>query len=697
MTLKHLLAPSLLALTLSLAACSNAGTDTGTEAATQEVTKVAAVAAKPVLGAYGIATENMDLSVKPGDNFFKYVNGTWLKNTEIPADKSTYGGFSILADLSEERVKKIIEKASAMDAAAGSEEQKIGDMYAAFMDVDAIEAAGLAPIQGDLATIAAAKTHDDIAKLMADPALGVRSLVSPFVSIDLKDVSNYIVYLTQSGLGMPNRDYYLEEGEKSDEIRKAYVRYLVAMLDAAGVENTLGSARKIMAFETAVAKVHWTPTQRRDRSKTYNKRSLDDLKTAAAGIPWDTMLETASLDGQTSFVVRETDAIEGTAKIFAKTNVETLKNYLTVSYLSSKSAYLPKAIDDANFKFYGKTLRGTEVQRDRWKRGVGQIDGMMGEMVGKVYVKEHFPPAAKTEMDALIENLRAAFKDGIDNLEWMDSKTKAEAQDKLAKFNPKIGYPDKWTDYSELKVDRNDLIGTIKSASVWGWKDNISKLGGPIDRDEWGMNPQTVNAYYRPDLNEIVFPAAILQAPFFDPAADPAVNYGGIGAVIGHEMGHGFDDQGRKTDGNGEQRDWWTEEDGKAFEARSGALVAQFNEFEPLPGEFVNGEFTLGENIGDLTGLAMGYAAYKKSLKGKEAPVIDGMTGDQRFFLSYGQIWQRKFRDEALRNRLKSDPHSPGEYRANGIVRNFDAWYEAFDVQPGDALYLPPEKRVKIW
>jgi putative endopeptidase len=321
----------------------------------------------------------------------------------------------------------------------------------------------------------------------------------------------------------------------------------------------------------------------------------------------------------------------------------------------------------------------------------------MGEMVGKVYVEKHFPQKSKDEMDKLIENLRAAFKDGIDNLEWMDDKTKVEAQDKLAKFNPKIGYPDEWTDYTDLSVDRSDLIGTVKSAYKWSWNNEIKKLGGPIDRNEWGMNPQTVNAYYRPDLNEIVFPAGILQAPFFDAAADPAVNYGGIGAVIGHEMGHGFDDQGRKTDGDGQQRDWWTEKDGEAFEARSMALVSQYNSFEPLPGEFINGQFTLGENIGDLTGLTMGYSAYKKSLNGEEAPIIDGMTGDQRFFLSYGQIWQRKFRDEALRNRLKSDPHSPGEYRANGIVRNFDKWYEAFNVQPGDALYLAPEERVKIW
>jgi len=693
MNLKYLMVPSILALTVSLAACNNASTDAGPK----EVTKVAAIAAKPVLGTIGIATENMDKTVKPGDNFFKYMNGTWLKNTEIPADKSNYGGFSILADLSDERVKAIIEASADKDAADGSEEQKIGDFYASFMDTDAINAAGITPIKADLAKISAVSSHEDIAQLMGDPTMGIRAPVGGWVDVDVKDIENYIFYMTQSGLGMPNRDYYLDEGEKSDGLRAAYVDYLTTMLSAAGDTDAAAHAAKIMAFETKMATSHWTPTKRRDRSLTYNKMDLEQLKTYASGFPWDAMLKASGLEDQSTFVIRENDAIQALAKTFSETDVATLKAYMMAHYVGGMAAYLPSEIDDARFAFYGKALRGTQVQRDRWKRGVGQIDNTMGEMVGKVYVEKHFPPIAKTEMDKLVENLRSAFKDGIDNLEWMDEKTKMEAQDKLAKFNPKIGYPDEWTDYSALKVDRNDLIGTIKSANQWQWDDMVSKLGGPIDRGEWGMNPQTVNAYYRPSLNEIVFPAAILQAPFFDPAADPAVNYGGIGAVIGHEMGHGFDDQGRKTDGNGEQRDWWTEEDGKAFETRSKALVEQYNAFEPLPGEHVNGELTLGENIGDLTGLTMGYAAYKKSLNGKEAPVIDGMTGDQRFFLSYAQIWQRKFRDEALLTRIKTDPHSPGEYRANGIVRNFDAWYEAFDVQPGDALYLPPEKRVKIW
>ncbi|MEP1231645.1 MAG: M13-type metalloendopeptidase [Litorimonas sp.] len=698
MNLKHLLGASVIAIGLGLTACGGGGAETAVNDVRTAASNVkAAVSAKPKLGSFGVDLTGVDNAVRPGDNFFKYVNGTWIKNTEIPSDRSTYGGFGILRDISEDRVKEIIEATAAKNAAKGTDEQKIGDLYAAFMDEEAIEAAGMTSVQADIDKIRAVKTHNDVAVLMAEPALGIRSPIAPFIGIDSKDIENYIVFLTQSGLGMPNRDYYLDEGEKADAQRAAYMVFLTAMLDAAGVEKSNQRAEAIMAFETEIAKVHWTPTQRRDRDKTYNKRTLEQIKASADGFPWDTMFKTASLDGQTTFIVRETDAIDGTAAIFADADVEVLKDYMTVSYVSGKSAYLPKAVGDASFEFYGKTLRGTPAQRERWKRAVGQIDGTMGEIVGKVYVKEHFPESSKAQMLDLIENLRAAFKVGIENLEWMGEETKEQAQYKLAKFNPKIGYPDVWTDYSELQVDRDDLIGTIKSASVWGWQDQLSKLGGPIDRDEWGMNPQTVNAYYRPDLNEIVFPAAILQAPFFDPAADDAVNYGGIGAVIGHEMGHGFDDQGRKTDGNGEQRDWWTKQDGEAFKTRADALVAQYDAFEPIDGLNVNGRLTLGENIGDLTGITMAYNAYKASLGGKEAPIIDGFTGDQRFFMSYAQIWQIKMREEALRNRIKTDPHSPGEYRSNGIVRNFDAWYEAFNIQPGDALYLEPEKRVKIW
>lgn len=692
MTMKSILSASCLALTISLAACQPAA-DKGTNTAPS--TQAADKTAK--LGSFGVALENIDTSVKPGDNFFKYVNGDWLKNTEIPADKSSYGSFTTLRDLSNDRVKGIIEAAAAKNAPAGSEEQKIGDFYAAFMDTDAIEAGGLTPVKADLKTIADVASREQAAALMGDPRMGIRAPIGGWVDVDVKDIENYIFYMGQSGLGMPNRNYYFDEGEKSEALRAAYVNYLETMLTLAGRDNAAKRAEAIMVFETAMAKSHWEPAKSRNRSLTYNKMTKAELKDYAKGFPWESMLGASGLDDQSTFIVRQNDAIQGVAKTFGETDLDVIRDYMSVSYLGSMAAYLPKDVDDARFAFYGKALRGTEVQQDRWKRAVNQIDGTMGEMVGKVYVTEYFPPESKRQMDALIENLRAAFKDGIDNLEWMGEETKVQAQDKLAKFNPKIGYPDEWTDYGSLKVDRSDLIGTVKSANAWQWDDMLSKLGGPIDRGEWGMNPQTVNAYYRASLNEIVFPAAILQAPFFDPNADPAVNYGGIGAVIGHEMGHGFDDQGRKTDGNGEQRDWWTDEDGKAYESRAGRLADQYSGFEPLPGENLNGKLTLGENIGDLTGITMAYKAYRRSLGGTEAPVIDGMTGDQRFFLAYGQIWQRKFREEALRTQIKNGPHSPGEYRANGIVRNFDAWYEAFDVQPGDALYLPPEKRVRIW
>ncbi len=696
MPLKKLIVPSLLAIGMatSLTAC---GEKTKTQ--TKATTKTAQIqkAGKPVLGDFGIALDNMDKTVKPGDNFFKYVNGTWLKNTEIPADKSAYGAFGALADQSEARVKSIIEDLSKQKNKPGSVEQKIGDLFSAYMDTKTIEQKGLAPLKEDLAVIDGVKNHSDIASLMGDPVLGLESPFGTYIWTDAKDPTQYILYVYQSGLGMPNRDYYIEKDEKSVETRKAYLSYLTKMLEAAGRENASAKAKAILAFETELAKVQWPPEKARNRDLTYHKKTLAELEKFAPGIDWNAAFSKAGIADKGPYVLNEDTAIQSMAKIFANTPVATLKDYMAAHYVGSLSSYLPKDIDQASFDFYGKTLRGTEQQRDRWKRGVSVVNANLGEAVGKVWVKRYFPPEAKQQMDILVQNLRGAFKDKIANLDWMSAETKVEAQDKLKKFYPKIGYPKKWKDYSTMQVNKEDLIGTIKSARLWQWKDELKKLGGPIDKEEWGMMPQTVNAYYNPGFNEIVFPAAILQPPFFDPNADPAVNYGGIGAVIGHEMGHGFDDQGAKSDGDGKKRNWWTEADKKAFEAKTKALVNQYNQFEALPGLHVNGERTLGENIGDLTGLTMAYTAYKKSLNGKEAPVIDGLTGDQRFFLSYGQVWQRKFRDEALRTRIKTDPHSPGEFRANGIVRNFDAWYDAFDVKPGDKLYLPPEKRVRIW
>ena len=692
MTLKTAMGASFAVLALSLAACNNAA-DTKTDGA---VKTVEATPKKAVLGTFGIATENMDTSVQPGENFYEYVNGGWLKNTEIPADRSRYGAFSVLADQAEKRVRGIIESA-ATNENPSADEKRIGDFYNAYLNTDRIEEMGLTPIQGDLDRIRAANTKDDVLKLMADTGLGLAAPVSPYVYIDAKQNDEYIVYLTQSGLSLPNRDYYFDDSEKGQAILAGYKTLVQTMLTEASVDNAEARSEAIMAFETNLAEGHWPRVKQRDRDLTYNKMSVSDLAEMAPGIEWSDMLQVLGLGGQDTVIVREKSAVENAAKVFADTPVEVLKDYMTVSLLNSHSAYLPKRIDDATFEFYGKTLRGQEEQRPRWKRAVSSVNGTLGEVVGKVYVAEHFPPDSKAQMSELVENLRAAFKDGIDGLEWMADETKEQAQYKLKKFNPKIGYPDRWETYDGLNVDADDLIGTIQSARKWSWEDSIGQLGQPIDRDEWGMTPQTVNAYYNSILNEIVFPAAILDAPFFDPAADPAVNYGGIGAVIGHEMGHGFDDQGRKSDGDGIQRDWWTPEDAEAYKGRAKALADQYSAFEPLPGENLDGNLGLGENIGDLTGVTMAYDAYKRSLNGEEAPVIGGFTGDQRFFMAWAQVWAIKWREAALSAQIKNGPHSPGEFRANGIVRNFGPWYDAFDVQPGDAMYVPPEQRVKIW
>ncbi len=691
MSLKKLMGASLAVMALTLAGCNSGSSDTSTAA-----TKIAAADAKPILGTFGIATENMDTSVEPGDNFYEYVNGGWLQNIEIPSDRSRYGAFSILRDKSEKRVRGIIE-AAASNANPSADEKRIGDFYNAYLNTDRIESLGLDPIQDGLDRIKAARTHADILKLMADAKLGLASPVAPFVYIDFKQNDQYITYISQSGLSLPNRDYYFDESERGQEILSGYEKLAATMLTEAGLRGPRARAKGVLDFETRLAEGHWSRVEQRDREKIYNKMSLAELIELAPGVDWEMMLEEVGLGGQTTLVVREKSAIVNAAKVFADTPVKVLKDYLTVSLLNGHASLLPAKIDDAQFEFFGKTLREQEEQRPRWKRGVSAVNGTLGEVVGKVYVAEHFPPDSKAQMNDLIENLRSAFKDGIDGLEWMADETKKEAQYKLKKFNPKIGYPDKWETYAGLEVSRDDLVGTVQSARAWEWQDSISQLGQPINRDEWGMTPQTVNAYYNSALNEIVFPAAILDAPFFDPNADPAVNYGGIGAVIGHEMGHGFDDQGRKSDGDGVQRDWWTPEDAKAYEARAKALAEQYSEFEPLPGENLDGRLGLGENIGDLTGVTMAYDAYKRSLNGKEAPIIDGFTGDQRFFMAWAQVWAIKWKEAALSAQIKNGPHSPGEFRANGIVRNFQPWYDAFNVTPEHEMYLPPEERVKIW
>ncbi len=674
---------------IALAAC-------GEQAATTATTPAADVAAPagPELGTFGVALEDGNPSIKPGDDFFRYVNGTWIDTFQMPDEYSSYGSFTVLSERSEERVRGIIEEAAAK-APAGSEAQKVGDFFASFLDQKTIEINGLQPVAEDLATIAALSDHAAVAAQFGRADIISARPVSAFVSVDARRPDQYTAHLSQSGLGMPNRDYYLEE--KFADKRSKYRTYIATILSLAEYPDADAAAEAIFNLENEIARVHWELAKRRNRDLTYNLKTRAELAAFAPALDWDAMLKNAGLDAAEELIVREDDAVAKTADIFAATPVETWRAYLSFHLLHATADVLPSAFDEAKFAFFGTELRGAPKQRERWKRSVSAVDGAMGEAVGRIYVEKYFPESSKTQMQDLVANLKTAFGARLETLEWMSPETRAQALDKLAKFNTKIGYPDKWRDYSSLNVVRGDAYGNAKRAAAFAWEYNRSKLGSPVDRLEWGMNPQTVNAYYNSTLNEIVFPAAILQPPFFDPFADPAVNYGGIGAVIGHEIGHGFDDQGRKSDGDGVLRDWWTADDAAKFQERASRLGAQYAKFEPVPGFPINPALTMGENIGDLGGLAMAYHAYRLSLNGEEAPVIDGLTGDQRFFLAWAQVWKRIVREEQLKNQIATDSHSPAEYRVNGIVRNMDAWYAAFSVEPGDALYLPPEERVQIW
>jgi len=684
---------------LALAACGGEdGRQTGdpnAEGRTPGALAGAGETPAPELGDWGIEIANIDETVDPGDDFYRYVNGKWLDTFEIPEEFSSYGSFTVLFERSEARVREIIEDAAAGETAPGSVEQKIGDFFASFTDVDAIDAAGLDPAADDLARIDALRTHEDVARAMASPGLNAGSFFGGWVDIDSKQTDRYIMYLTQAGLGMPNRNYYVDE-QFADK-RPKYRAYIEQMLRLSGVDDAAARAQAIYDLEERMALAHWEPAKRRNRDLTYNLKTAEEIAAFAPGAPWGAMFEAAGVGGQEEFVLREDDAIQALAAIFAETPVETWRDYMRFHFLMENASVLPAAYDEATFAFFGTELRGTPKQRERWKRGVSAVNAALGEAVGEVYVARHFPPASKTQMEALVANLKAALDARLDTLPWMSEATKEQAHAKLSKFTTKIGYPDEWQDYDSLEVTRGDAYGNARRAREFSWRDEIAKLGGPIDRTEWFMTPQRVNAYYSPNRNEIVFPAAILQAPFFDPGADPAVNYGAIGAVIGHEIGHGFDDQGRKSDGDGVLRDWWTEEDAANFQKLADRLGAQYATYEPIEGFPLNPELSMGENIGDLGGLAMAYHAYKLSLNGKAAPVLDGFTGDQRFFMAWAQVWKRQVREEALKRQIATGPHSPARYRANGVVRNMDAWYEAFGVGEDDALYLPQEDRVQIW
>lgn len=655
----------------------------------------APAATKPELGDFGLDLTAGNPAIKAGDDFFAHAGGKWYDTFEIPPDRASYGPFNKLNDLSEERVKKLIESSSQANPAAGTPEQKVGDYFASFMDQAGIEAKGIGPIEGDLARIQAAKTKKDVATLFGLP--GFMSTFGVGISPDLKNPSRYCVEIGQAGLGLPDRDYYLKDDAKLKEHRAKYVAYIEQMLSLGGVQDTANKARNIMQFETALAKVQWPLEKRRDAEANYNPRTKAELLSYAPGFEWQAFFDASDVGARENLVLGPITAIRDSARLVDKTSVDTLKDYLTFHLIRSNATFLPKRFDEANFAFYGQQLRGQPQQRERWKRGVALTGDALGELVGQVYVKEYFPPESKAKMEVLVGNLRGALKGRLANLSWMSAETRQRAEEKLGTFVAKIGYPDKWKDYSALEVKRDDIVGNVHRAAVWDWNRQIARLDQPVDRDEWFMNVTDINAYYNPLNNEIVFPAAILQPPFFDPAADDAVNYGGIGAVIGHEIGHGFDDQGRKFAPDGSLRDWWTKTDADAFGAKTKVLVEQYSSFDALPGLKVNGATSLGENIGDLGGLNMAYQAYHNSLQGKPAPAIDGLSGDQRFFLSWAQVWRTKIRDEALRAQVLSDPHAPPYFRVNGAVRNMDEWYAAFDVKPGDKLYLPPEQRVKIW
>ncbi len=650
---------------------------------------------KPVIPPWGFDLEGRDTAVKPGDDFFRYAGGAWMQKNQIPDDRTRWGVFDKLRAEAEEDVRVIAEEAAKQNMAPGTNEQKIGDYFNAFMDVDGIEKQGLAPAKPGLDKIAAAKTHEDIAAIIHAPDMTVDGPVALYISLDEKNPDRYVVNLTQSGLSLPDREYYLNK--QYAEIVGQFRDHVERMLTLTGDTNAKANARTLVALETAIAQKHWEVAKRRDRDLTYNLLSVDDLKKRAPAYPWDAAMASGKLSAQKEINVNELTAMPALANLFKTTPVVTWRTYLTYHYLNSNASVLPKAFDDESFAFYGKTLNGQPVQRDRWKRAVTALNGALGEAVGPAYVEKHFPPEAKAKMDELVENLRKGYEKNIKALTWMSEDTKTVALEKLAAFRPKIGYPSKWRSYQGLEVKPGQAFANRERSTAFEWQYEIDKLGKPSDREIWHMTPQTVNAYYNSTFNEIVFPAAILQSPFFDLNADPAVNYGAIGGVIGHEMGHGFDDQGAKSDAKGVLRNWWKKEDETAFKTLAAGLAGQYALFEPLPGLKINGQLTLGENIGDLGGLTVAREGYLISLGGKSAPVLDGVTGDQRFFFGWAQVWRSLIRDAALRNQILSQPHSPAEYRVNGVVRNMDAWYDAFGVKEGDKLYLPPEKRVKIW
>ncbi len=701
---------SALALTLSAPALAD------DHAASEETTETPTMS----FGTWGFDTQYLSDTIDPGDDFFAYANQKWLDANPLPSDRARFGAFDLLAEKSTFDVKSVVDGLTAKPAAQLTyDERRIVDAYNAYLDADAIEAAGLAPAQKYLDEINSADTLAELVSLWGTP--GYPSPIGGYVSVDSKEPTRYSFYLGSGGLGMPDREYYFDETEKGLSIRTAYQEYLTFLMGEAGYDDAAGMAQRVYDFEDSIArKVAWDRTVRRNRDLTYNALTPAELQDLSEAFPVSALIAVMGLEDNDRYIVGDLPPTaariaelelddETVAKIgggtpamldlIAETDMEVLRAWTVKNFLSNNASVLPKRFDELNFAFYGTTLRGVPEQRDRWKRAIGSTEGMLGELLGASYAKQFFPAESKAAMDELVANLRVAMGQSLDEIDWMSEATKEEARAKLASFDPKIGYRDNLDTYEGLVITPGSPLENNMSSARWAYEDNISKLGEPIDRTEWFMLPQTVNAYYNSTKNEIVFPAGILQQPFFGASADLAVNYGAIGGVIGHEIGHGFDDQGSKSDASGALRNWWTDEDRKNFDKLGDALVAQYNQFCPLDdGETcVNGRLALGENIGDLGGLSMAYRAYKLATEGQDVPVIDGLTGDQRFFLAWAQVWRSQYREDALRSQIRNGPHSPAQFRTNGIVRNMDEWYEAFGVTPDDDLYLPPEERLRIW
>jgi putative endopeptidase len=656
---------------------------------------------KPEYGTYGFDAAGMDKAVPPGESFYQYADGTWLKTTQMPADKSNYGLFGVLEDRSRERVKAIAEASS---GAPGTDAQRIGDYYKTFMDEAAIEALGTAPIKANLDAIAKIKDPSGLMLAFAT-ASRQRGSGNPFRTVigqDDREPDKYIPNMSQGGLGLPDRDMYEAKNKQFEKLRDGYKKYIVQVFTLAGLKDADKRAAAVYALEEKIAQTHWTRVQNRDPQKTYNKLTIADLAKLAPGVDWKPWLKAVGLAGQPAVLVGQPPAIAGEAKLVKSEPLAAWKDYLTLHTITDAAPFLPRAFVDAHFEMYGKTLSGTPEIEARWKRAVGFLDRQIGEAIGQLYVAKYFTPETKAHADQLVKNLLVSMGQRLDGLTWMSAETKAKAKEKLATYNPKIGYPTKWRDYAALKIVAGDAVGNARRAAEFEYDRRLARIGQPVDRDEWRMTPMTVNASYEPVLNEITFPAAILQPPFFDPNADDAVNYGGIGAVIGHEVSHGFDDEGAQYDAHGTLKNWWTKDDTDKFKTATAKLVAQYDAYCPIPAadgkpaQCVKGQLTLGENIADLAGITIAYNAYKLSLGGKPAPTLDGTTGDQRFFFGWAQVWRRLYRPQELANRLVTDPHAPSEFRAD-VVRNIDVWYDAFKPKETDALYLAPDKRVKIW